>query len=277
MFLVKDGTNIQVRTLNNKIVATIGQGSFCIYDSSQNKVVELYKNSNNTYTLNMPSVSLFVDSLTMSDTGYFSTGYIVANTWMTTPHIEADNAPDICNCSTISASSDRLHVDSKDGTADLFFRPDWTSDARLKENIETSDKDSLELIKSIPHYAFDWKKDGKHEDIGYIAQELETIDKNLVNKYEVTDENDKVVDYDWTINDRYIIANLTRAVQQQQELIDYLYSQLKIKKVKKEKTKKVKYKKDFGEKNKINFKYEKEKIKLQEIKEKVKGGTQGTK
>lgn len=277
VFLVKDGTNIQVRTLNNKVVATIGQGSFCIYDSSQNKLVELYKNSNNTYTINMPNVSIFADSLSLSDNGYFSTGSMNAETMMSTPFIEADNVPYVCNCATISARSDYLHVDSKDGTADLFFRPDWTSDARLKENIETSDKDSLELINSIPHYAFDWKKDGKHEDIGYIAQELEAVDKNLVNKYEVTNENDEVVDYDWTINDRYIIANLTRAVQQQQELIDYLYSQLKIKKNKSKKIKKEKYEKDYGEKTKINFKYEKDKLKIQEIKEKLKGGKQGTK
>ena len=245
VFLVKDGSNIMLRTLNGKTVATIGQGYFTLLDANQNAVVQLYQNVDNSYTLDIGQ------------------GYV-----------RCQNNPDYTNCSIISIPQTRdcLYVTCKEDSTQLYFSPDWTSDARLKENIETSDKDSLELINSIPHYAFDWKKDGKHEDIGYIAQELETIDKNLVNKHDITDENDKVIDYDWTINERYIIANLTRAVQQQQELIDYLYSQLKIKKDKVKKIKKEKYKKDFGEKTNINFKYEKEKIKIQKIKEKLEGG-----
>ena len=260
VFLVKDGSTIQVKTLNNKTVATIGQGAFCIYDSSQNKVIELFKNSSGTYTLNMPNVAINAESLYLGETSYFEAGYINASTWVSAPHVEADNVPDICNCSTISASGSTLHIASKDGTKDWFFKPDSTSDARLKKNIETSEKDALDIINSIQHYSFDWKEDSKHEDIGYVAQELEKIDENLVNKYEIFDDDGNVIDYHWTINDKYIIVNLTRAVQQQQELIDYLYSQLKIKK-KKVKVKKEKYKQEYGEKC-IDKSFEREKNKL---------------
>lgn len=265
VFLVKDGTNIQVKTLNNKTVATIGQGAFRINDSSGNGVIELFKNSSGTYTLNMPTVAIHAESLYLGNTSYFEAGYINANTWVSAPHVEAENVPDICNCSTISASGNTLHIASRDGTKDWFFKPDSTSDARLKKGIETSDKDALELINSIQHYSFDWREDGKHEDIGYIAQELEKIDENLVNKYEIVDDNNNVVDYHWTINDKYIIVNLTRAVQQQQELIDYLYSQLKIKK-KKVKVKKEKYGKDYGKKEKDRS-YENEMKKINQMKE----------
>jgi len=37
----------------------------------------------------------------------------------------------------------------------------------------------LELINKIPLYEFDWKNSGKHQKIGFIADELEKIDPNL--------------------------------------------------------------------------------------------------
>ncbi len=264
VFLIKDGSNIMVRTLNGKTVAIIGQGNITLLDSNQNSVIELYQNTGGGYTLNFTNGSIsaqtiFADNLYLSNTGYLSLG-----------HVEAENVPDVCNCSTVSIaqSGSYLYVTTKNDGSQYYFSPDWTSDARLKNNIETSNKNSLELIKAIPHYAFDWKKDGKHEDIGYIAQELENIDKRLVNKYEIVDENNEIVDYNWTINERYIIANLTKAVQQQQELIDYLYAELKIKKVKDKNIKKEKYIKDFGEKIDVNYIEKKEKCKLQKVKEK---------
>tara|TARA_B100001093_G_scaffold520289_1_gene614301 strand:+ start:587 stop:5377 length:4791 start_codon:yes stop_codon:yes gene_type:complete len=46
-----------------------------------------------------------------------------------------------------------------------------SSDARLKDNIEDA-KDSGEIIDKIKVRQFDWKKTGKHQDYGMIAQEL---------------------------------------------------------------------------------------------------------
>ena len=46
-----------------------------------------------------------------------------------------------------------------------------SSDARLKDNIEDA-KDSGHIIDKIKVRQFDWKKTGKHQDYGMIAQEL---------------------------------------------------------------------------------------------------------
>lgn len=48
-----------------------------------------------------------------------------------------------------------------------------TSDERLKTNIEESDVDALGVINSIKTYSFDWIENGKHENLGFIAQQLE--------------------------------------------------------------------------------------------------------
>ena len=46
-----------------------------------------------------------------------------------------------------------------------------SSDARLKDNIEDA-KDSGDIIDKIKVRQFDWRKTGKHQDYGMIAQEL---------------------------------------------------------------------------------------------------------
>ena len=54
-----------------------------------------------------------------------------------------------------------------------------TSDIRLKENIEYSTTNALSLLNNIKVRQFDWK-DGKiHQNIGFVADELEELDKNL--------------------------------------------------------------------------------------------------
>jgi len=58
-----------------------------------------------------------------------------------------------------------------------------TSDERMKENIEISDTDALDIISKIDFYKFDWKKDSGNEghiDIGFIAQRLKKVYDKLV-------------------------------------------------------------------------------------------------
>ena len=231
VFLVKDGSNIMIKTLNGKTVAILGQGNLTLLDSNQNSVIEVYENSTGTYTLNVPN-------------GTISASYIYA-----------DNQVKSTNIDVLNYYGGSISITDRDGNY-AVFDASWTSDARLKENIETSDKDSLNLINSIQHYSFDWKDNKKHEDVGYIAQELEKIDKNLVKKCPIEDENNKIVDYYYTINEKYIISNLTRALQQQQEQIDYLYKQLNMEKMK-NKVNRKKLKTNYGERIKTTFKYDK--------------------
>mgnify|MGYP004505257051 CR=1 FL=1 len=53
------------------------------------------------------------------------------------------------------------------------------SDIRLKTNISNSNRKALDIINSIKIRQFDWIRSGEHQDIGFIADELETLDKHF--------------------------------------------------------------------------------------------------
>lgn len=53
------------------------------------------------------------------------------------------------------------------------------SDIRLKTNISNSNRKALDIINSIKIRQFDWMRSGEHQDIGFIADELETLDKHF--------------------------------------------------------------------------------------------------
>lgn len=55
-----------------------------------------------------------------------------------------------------------------------------SSDARLKTNIDDTKVDALDFISNIEMKEFDWIETGEHEDIGMIAQQLQTIAPDLV-------------------------------------------------------------------------------------------------
>lgn len=60
------------------------------------------------------------------------------------------------------------------------YAPKSGSDIRLKENVDECEVDSaLEVIDRIQLHSFDWRKDGKHQQIGFVADELEEIDEHL--------------------------------------------------------------------------------------------------
>lgn len=54
-----------------------------------------------------------------------------------------------------------------------------SSDIRLKENICYTEENGLEMINRIKIRQFDWKDGGAHQKIGFIADELEDIDKHF--------------------------------------------------------------------------------------------------
>lgn len=59
-----------------------------------------------------------------------------------------------------------------------FYSGTAPSDIRLKENIENSEVNALELMNRMQVRQFDWKIGG-HQNIGFVADELEEIDPNL--------------------------------------------------------------------------------------------------
>lgn len=97
-----------------------------------------------------------------------------------------------------------------------------SSDKRIKENIQDSNVNALEIIKKIKHKQFYKKDDKKHYDIGYIAQDMEEIDPNFVIKREKTEHEEER----YYINELPIIATLSKAIQEQQEIIEQLQNKI---------------------------------------------------
>ena len=81
------------------------------------------------------------------------------------------------------------------------------SDERLKTNIEPSAVDALDIIDAIQVYSFDWVEDGRHEDMGFIAQQLEAeASPNFISVSER--------DGQYSTRDLKLIPYLVKAVQQ---------------------------------------------------------------
>lgn len=66
-------------------------------------------------------------------------------------------------------------------STDYLYTSGQVSDIRLKENIENSETDALETVNRMKVRQFDWKErmGGWHQNIGFVADELEEIDPNL--------------------------------------------------------------------------------------------------
>ena len=96
-----------------------------------------------------------------------------------------------------------------------------TSDVALKENI-TDINGGLSIIKQLQPRNFDWKDTNKKNGIaGFIAQEVETILPQEVNGDDYTEGNAGK-----SINVGGIVAHLTKAIQEQQEQIEQLKTEI---------------------------------------------------
>lgn len=87
------------------------------------------------------------------------------------------------------------------------------SDIRLKENIENSETDALETVNRMKVRQFDWKErmGGWHQNIGFVADELEEIDPNLAlgGGYDENGEMDIK-----QINSPYLLNYAIKAIQE---------------------------------------------------------------
>ena len=98
------------------------------------------------------------------------------------------------------------------------------SDKRLKTNIKPTKINALDTLNNIEIVEFNWKKDNKFEKIGAIAQQVQSVDKDLV----VHDMDDKQTYNDYLrINYYDTIPYLIKAVQELSEENTNLKSQLK--------------------------------------------------
>ena len=50
-----------------------------------------------------------------------------------------------------------------------------SSDRRLKENIKDSEVNALDILCALKPREFDWKADGQHQELGFIADEMQAV------------------------------------------------------------------------------------------------------
>ena len=85
------------------------------------------------------------------------------------------------------------------------------SDKRLKINVKPTKVKALDMLNNIEMVEFNWKKDGKFEKIGAIAQQVQSVEASLV----VHDMDDKQTYNDYLrINYYDTIPYLIKAVQE---------------------------------------------------------------
>ena len=106
-----------------------------------------------------------------------------------------------------------LFVSLKNGSTFTLYSN--SSDINLKKNIKACNSNALKKIMKIQHKEFDWKNSNKHENIGFIAQEIEEISSNLVNVHEFKNKDGKI-EKEYQINVVSMLAMATKAIQEQQ-------------------------------------------------------------
>lgn len=228
-----DGANLYLRTL----------GALKVMDTENNTWIgQIFKDEGNygfsikadDFTIlnsagKTPSLSMYENEVGSKTLDLFE-NYVMAG------NIANMNNLKYMSGSTWEASGDKygmLYCTLRDGQEFTITSYSATSDERLKENIKSTKLNALERIKKINHIQFDWKNTKEHEEIGYIAQELEKIDKNYVFKI----PNSKNDDMKYTVRELAILATTTKAVQElnekvekQEKIINKLLEKLNIRK-----------------------------------------------
>lgn len=96
------------------------------------------------------------------------------------------------------------------------------SDARLKENIQDSES-GLNLVNNLKVRSFDWVGEKRQsKKFGFVAQEMHEVFEEAV-KIGGEDENESP----WGVFDSKLIPVLTKAIQEQQAIIEDLKSRIK--------------------------------------------------
>lgn len=114
-------------------------------------------------------------------------------------------------------SSYRLGVKAQWGGSSYEMHYIYTnlniSDIRLKKNVKDSETDALETVNRMKVRQFDWKErmGGWHQNIGFVADELEEIDPNLAlgGGYDENGEMDIK-----QINSPYLLNYAIKAIQE---------------------------------------------------------------
>ena len=128
-----------------------------------------------------------------------------------------------------TSSSTKLSITGSWGDASTYTAKTITvssSDIRLKESVKPSTVDALSLINKIKIRQFDWKDSGEHQNIGFIADELENLDEKLAVGGGYTEDGFMNVK---SVDDFYLLGYLTKGVQELDQKYDLKVSELESK------------------------------------------------
>lgn len=186
---------------------SIKADDFTILNSGgQTPILSMYTNENGGKTLNLFDNSFFAKNI-------FTDNFYADNI------INTDSISSMSAWTSVLLGEVRGYVTCTlkgGGVFTLEGNSFSSSDERLKENIQETKLNALERIKKLNHVQYDWKLTKEHEEIGYIAQELEKIDKNYVVKI----PNPQHDDVKYTVRELSILATATKAIQELNEKVE---------------------------------------------------------
>ena len=112
------------------------------------------------------------------------------------------------------------------------------SDAKLKENVRALEAGTLVKLMRLSPKTYTWKKDAQYDflnlkdrqQIGFLAQELEAEFPEVVQTTTQTDADGEVaVDHELkSVNYSALVPVLTKAIQEQQEMIEALQARIEL-------------------------------------------------
>lgn len=104
----------------------------------------------------------------------------------------------------------------------------WSSDRKMKKNIEPSVMNGIETLKKFSHRQFEWKSNDFHVDCGYIAQELAEINEDFVTVIQDKDGNGMMTgESTYQVNEATVIPVISKAVQELIVKVENLEERLK--------------------------------------------------
>ena len=98
-----------------------------------------------------------------------------------------------------------------------------SSDKRLKKNIEDAPS-AIDKILTAQVVSHDWIDDDAHVEYGFVAQDLQNIIPQAV--MEGTDKEDGSINMPWGVDYSKIVPLLTKAIQEQQTIINDLKARI---------------------------------------------------
>lgn len=197
-----------ISTSANAFRAVYGNYGFIIRNDGANTYFMMtnsgdpYGTWNDNYTIFTPNGEWQVKKSQYDGGMPTSRGYVV---------ISDSNADRVYSLSNYNASYLKIR-----GGLGSYHCTYSNSDIRLKMNVKDSEINALNTINRIKVRQFNWKKDGKHQKIGFIADELEEIDKKFSIGGGYEDKEGKIMDVK-SVDTFYLMGYIVKAIQELSE------------------------------------------------------------